>query len=206
GLIVFDKQNKKLWDAKLTFPVTHHYIFEDASVPCIETKDALYFADAGTLTRFDLVTGNVQWRYETVGVTRIVADDRGGIYIVTSTAGPEQIQYSLQINIHEKIKPVVIKLDAASGKVRWRNESIGDEIMLSGKFLYATRESMTLALLRLEEGPDTHYNLNLLDPSNGSLIWNYHQANRRVIKTEVQKNWILVQMEDEVVVMKFFSL
>lgn len=206
GLIVFDKQNKRLWDAKLTFPVTHHYMDEDASVPCIETKDALYFADAGTLTRFDLATGNVRWRYETVGITRMLADDHGGIYIVTSTAGPEQIQYSLQVNIHQKIKPVVMKIDAATGKVRWRNESIGDEIMLSGKFLYATRVSMTYALLRLEEGPDTHYNLNLLDPSNGSLIWNYHQGNRRVIKTEVQKNWILVQMEDEVVVMKFFSL
>jgi hypothetical protein len=206
GLMVFDKQNKKLWDAKLTFPVVRHYDFlEEEPAPSLETKDALYFADAGTLTRFDLASGNVRWRYNTVGITRIQADERGGIYIVTSTAGPESIQYSQQVNIHEKIKPVVMRLDAATGKVSWRNEGLGDEIMLTGKFLYATRVSMTYALLRLEEGPDTHYNLNLVDPSNGSLIWNYHQGNHPVMKTEVQKNWILLQMDDEVVVLKFFT-
>lgn len=207
GLIVLDKQNKKLWEAKLTFPVVHHFSMRDEErAPCVETKDALYFADAGTLTRFDLASGTVRWRYNTVGITRVLADERGGIYIVTSTASPEQIQYSQQINLRDKVKPVVMKLDAASGKVKWRQEAVGEELMRSGKFLYATRVSMTYALLRLEEGPDTHYNLNLLDPSSGDVIWNFHRGNRRVIKTEVQNNWILLHMEDEVVVLKFFSL
>jgi hypothetical protein len=80
--------------------------------------------------------------------------------------------------------------------------------LLSGKFLYAVRTMSIYAALRLEEGPDRHYYLRLLDPADGKEIWSsaIHKVNRRVIKTEVQKNWILMQLDDEVLVYKFFSL
>ena len=35
---------------------------------------------------------------------------------------------------------------------------------------------------------------------------NYHVGNRRIIRTEVQKNWILLHFDDKVVVLRFFSL
>jgi hypothetical protein len=85
-------------------------------------------------------------------------------------------------------------------------DSIGDECLLSGKFLYATRVSTAYAVLRLEDGPDTHYNLNLLNPANGNVIWNYHEGNRRIIRTDVQENWILLHFDDKAMILKFFSL
>ena len=204
SLYVFDKRNKKLWEAKLTFSAPPRYS-EDAT-PVLETEDALYFADLGMLTRYDLATGNVRWRYNSVGISRVKSDERGALYLSSTTAGPESIQYSQQINIKDKIHPLLLKLAPETGKVLWRLESIGDRCLLSGKFLYATRISTAYAALRLEDGPDTHYNLNLLAPANGNVIWNFHRGNQRLIKTEVQKNWILVHFQDEVLVLKFFSL
>ncbi|MDB6021530.1 MAG: Pyrrolo-quinoline quinone [Pedosphaera sp.] len=204
AVYVFDKRNKKLWDGKLTFSVARRSA-EDHP-PCLETKDALYFADLGILTRYDLATGNVRWRYNSVGISHIESDEHGGIYLVTTTAGPEQIKYSQQVNIHDKIHSLILKLDADTSKVLWREESIGDDVVLSGGFVYSTKMSSAYAVLDLEQGAIAHYNLNLLDPSNGRVIWNIHRANRQVMRTDLQKNWIMVHFDDEVLVWKFFSL
>ena len=83
---------------------------------------------------------------------------------------------------------------------------MGAECLLSGKYVYGTWVSRVYAALKLEEGPDTYYNLNLINPSSGRKIWNYPAGNRQIVRTEVQQNWILLQFEDEVIVMKFFSL
>jgi hypothetical protein len=205
-IYVFDKTNKKLWEAKLTFPVATHLAGD--YFPCLETGDALYFADLGILTRYDLGTGSVRWRVNSVGISRIQADERGALYVDSTTAGPDSIQYSQQINIHDKIHPLILKIEPGTGKIVWRLENVGDHVLLSGKFLYAIRMMSIYVALRLEEGPDRHYYLRLLDPADGKEIWSssIHKVNRRVIKTEVQKNWILVQLDDEVVVYKFFSL
>jgi len=204
NIYVFDKHNKKLWEAKMTFPV-RRYLY-GLSSPCLETSDAFYVADLGILTRYDLATGTVRWRYNSVGISHIQADKRGALYLDTTSAGPESIQYSQQINLKDRIHPVIVKLAPETGKVLWRIESVGDHALLSGKFLYSTRVSSSQAALRLEEGPDTHYNLKLLDPATGNEIWNFHRMNQKIIRTEVQDNWIMVQFEDEVVVLKFFSL
>lgn len=204
AIYVFDKNNRKLWEAKLTYSVQGR--FSSAHPPCLETKDALYFADVGMLTRFDLANGNVGWRLNSVGVKKIQADRSGNLLVNTTTAGPESIQFSEQINVHEKVHALILDVAPATGKVLWRQESIGDDCLLSGKFLYATKISIAYAALRFEQGPDTVYTLRLLNPSSGGEIWHYPIGNRHVIKTEVQKNWILLQIEDEVLVLKFFSL
>jgi hypothetical protein len=113
AISVFNKINRKLWDAKLTYSVASRYSEEQA--PCLETKDALYFADLGILARYDLATGTVRWRLNSVGISRIQADERGKLYINTTTAGPESIKYSEQINIHDKIHPVILKVDPETG-------------------------------------------------------------------------------------------
>ncbi len=185
SIYVFDKNNKKLWDAKLTFSFANH--FDRGSAPCLETKDALYFADLGILTRYDLATGNVRWRYNSVGISKIQADSHGRIVINTTTAGPDSIQYSQQINIRDKIHPVIASINPDTGKVLWVLSSVGENCFISGKFLYSTMVSTTMAALHLEDGPDTHYYLNLLDPANGHEIWGFHRGNQHIIKTEVQK-------------------
>jgi hypothetical protein len=203
-LYAFNKSNKKLWEAKLTYPAGQRY--ETTRPPALESNGAVLFADLGMLTCFDLATGTVRWRKNSVGISHVQADSRGRIYVSSTTAGPDHIKYSLQVNIHEKIYPVILKLDPGTGKELWRQESLGDDYFLTGKFVYCTRRTSTMNVMRLEEGPDSQFNLNLVSPSSGNVIWNYHRTNRAVRKSEVQKNWILLQFADEVVVMKFFSL
>jgi|SRR5579859_3324900 len=208
GLFVFNKENKKLWEAKLTYRVPSRFSAEEdeRSGPWLETRDALYFADQGILTRFDIANGNVRWRLNSVGASSVQADQRGKLYVTSTTAGPESIKYSQQINIYNKILPVLMKMDPESGKVLWKVTDTGDECLLSGKFVYATRTWQSIAALRLEDGPDTHFDLTLFSPSSGKEIWNYRRSNRALIRADVQNNWILLHFSDEVRVLKFFSL
>ena len=166
NLFAFDKSNKKLWDARLTFPVSAEY---DSRPPCLETGGALYFADKGMLTRFDPATGNVRWRLPSVGISAVQADDRGKLYLDTTTLRPETIQYSQQINLREKDLRVIMQVDPATGSIVWHSDFPGSSFncLVSGKFLYSTRVWQTQDPLRLEEGPDTHFTMKLLQPANG---------------------------------------
>ncbi len=202
SVIAIDRNNKKLWEGKLSYPMN----YLGAHAPVLETKDAVYVADPGVLTCFDLATGNARWRMNSVGISAIRADSRGRIFVNTTDAGPEKIKYSQQINVHEHIHPVILSVAPANGKVLWRVESIGDECLMSGKFLYTSWVTMTQSALKLEEGPDTHFNLNLLNPGSGSIIWNFHVDNQHIVQTDVAQNWILLRFADKLYVLKFFSL
>jgi hypothetical protein len=203
--IAFDRNNKKLWEGKLSYPM-NPMNYPGTHPPVLETKDAVYVADPGVLTCFERATGSARWRLNSVGISSVQTDERGKIYLVTTTAGPDKIKFSQQHDIHEKIHPVIMKVDPATGKVLWRLESVGDNCVFSGKFLYSTWTTQTQSALKLEEGPDLHYNLDLLSPANGGIIWNFHVDNQRILKTEIEQNWILLHFEDSIYVLKFFSL
>jgi len=202
SVTALDRSNKKLWEGKLSYPLG----FLGDQPPILETKDAVYVADPGVLTCFDLATGSARWRLNSVGISALHIDQSGKIYVNSTTAGPDKIKYSQQVNVHEHIHPIIMKVDPASGKVLWQIESYGDKCMMSGKFLYSTWVTSTQSALKLEEGPDTHYNLYLLKPGSGGAIWNFHVDNQHVMQTEVQQNWILLRFADNVYVLKFFSL
>jgi outer membrane protein assembly factor BamB len=202
SVIALDHNNKKLWEGKVSYPIS---ALSDHA-PFLETRDAVYVADPGVLTCFDLATGTARWRLNSVGISALHTDPSGKVYVNTTTAGPDKIKYSQEVNIHERLHPVIMKVDPASGKVLWQIESFGDTCMMSGKFLYSTWVTATQSALKLEEGPDTHFNLYLLKPGSGGVIWNFHVDNQHVMQTEVQQNWILLRFADNLYVLKFFSL
>ena len=208
NLYAFDRGNKKLWDTRLTFPAPSRYQFEDGQAPCLETSDALYFADKGILTRFDLSTGIARWRLNSVGVSAVQTDDRGNLYVDTTTAKPDSIRYSQEANLRDRVKRAILKVDAATGKVLWRSEVACSyyHCLLSGKFLYSACAWQTEDLLRDEPGTDDHFNLALLKPSSGDAIWNYPALNKRFVAAEAVQKTILLHLQDRVVVLKFFSL
>lgn len=208
NLVAFDKNNKKLWDAKLTYPVSSYDDFGNDHPPCLETGDALYFTDKGMLTRFDPATGNVRWRLTSVGISSVQIDDHGRLYLDTTTLRPETIQYSQQIDLREHDLRVIMQVDPATGNILWRSDfpGLSYQCLCSGKFLYTTRVWQTQDMLKLEEGPDTHFTMKLLEPSNGKMVWNHVLDNKDIIKVQVQQNWILLQTGDRVAVLKFFSL
>src|SRR6202142_4731558 len=87
SIYVFDKNNKKLWTAGLTYTIPPHYSEDfatEADPPCVESGNTLYVFDRGMLTSFDGATGQVHWRLTSVGISQVQPDGKGNLY-VTST-------------------------------------------------------------------------------------------------------------------------
>jgi len=188
-LIVFDKQNQKLFEASLTYPVAARFLSRDAApgvVPAIEGPGGLYFFDQGVLTAFSLPGGQVRWRVPTVGVTKLQFDPQGMLYVDSTTATPQDIQYSDQITF-DKIQPVVLKIDPSTGKILWQVAGSGQDCFVSGKFLYTTSANMGGVPIAMALGEalgnvppsdePTHFRLYSLDPATGHTEWDlYHQG------------------------------
>ncbi|HKS36526.1 MAG TPA: PQQ-binding-like beta-propeller repeat protein, partial [Verrucomicrobiae bacterium] len=201
---VFSKKNQKLWEGKLTYPVA--FDNDDAVSPCLEEAGSLYLFDKGMLTAFDVRTGNARWRVPSVGISRVVRDSRGMLYVSTTSASPDSIQYSQQIKLTDRPHPVIMKVDASSGKVLWKADQLGEQCYVSGKYVYVT-ESRISGLDVIRTGGDDrnipiHHRIYRLDPSNGKYIWQYYQpqAPRHI---SVQQNRLLLQYADEVRVLSY---
>src|SRR6185295_12784101 len=123
--IVLDKENKKLWQSTLNYNIADGLsTLEESSAtygqgPCVERTDTLYVFDQGVLTAFELKTGNARWRLPSVGISGLFFDDRGMMYVNSTTGSPESIKFSHQININQKSVSVVLKVNPASGKILW---------------------------------------------------------------------------------------
>jgi hypothetical protein len=206
---VFDQHNRKLWTASLTYPIAPHYSEDfatEADPPCVEAGGALYAFDKGMLTSFDAATGQVHWRLTSVGISQVQPDGKGNLYVTSTTASPDDIQFSQQVNFSSKTTPVILKVDAATGKVLWRAEGIADQCFLSGQFVYAARATVDpLSKLTPGQDPVLYFDLYRLNPSNGQTMWHYSQPHHP-LQIEVQENQIMLHFRGELQVLKFLSL
>ncbi|MGO8838996.1 MAG: PQQ-binding-like beta-propeller repeat protein [Limisphaerales bacterium] len=204
---VFDKQNKKLWAASLTYPLATHYSDDfatEADPPCVEAGNTLYVFDRGMLTSFDAATGEVHWRLTSVGISQVQLDGKKNLYVTSTTASPDSIQFSQQINFSAKAVPVILKVDAATGRVLWRSEGLGNRCFVSGQFVYLSRAAQS-PLTTIGEDPVLYFDLYRVSPSDGHAMWDYSQS-RLPVQVEVQGNEILLHFWGELQVLKFFSL
>jgi outer membrane protein assembly factor BamB len=214
-LVLLDKSNRKLAEHKLTHTVDDAFVSPNndslANAPCVEHGDALYFFDLGTLTAFGLPEGAVRWRLPTVGTSRVLPDGSGHLYVVTTTASPERIQYSEQIYLGDNAESVLLKVEAQSGKILWKSERAGQDCFISGKYLYTVRaqggggidllRGLSQAIGAEEE--TGHFRIYRINPSNGRRVWEFYcGAPPRQI--EFQQNQILVQSHNEIRVLKFW--
>ena len=74
--------------------------------------------------------------------------EREHLYVTSTTASPDTIQFSQQVDFSSKSGPVILKVDAATGKVLWRTEGIGDQCFVSGKYVYIAKAA--------DQPPDHH--------------------------------------------------
>ena len=124
------------------------------------------------MTAFDLKSGKARWRMPSVGVSSIQFDDKGMLYVATTSAGPESIQYYEQVSM-ERVQPIIVKVDPATGRALWRVEKIGNECYLSGKYVYLTqaRTSALDVIASMSTGGgravSTTFHLYRLNPKNG---------------------------------------
>ena len=210
---VFSKKNQKLWEGKLSFPVgeeiVNGYGGENALAPCLEEAGSLFVFDKGVLTDFDVRTGNVAWRVPSVGISQVLRDSSGKLYVATTSASPESIQYSQEVRIDDRPYPVIMKVDAATGRVLWKADHLGDRIYLSGKYVYVTEGRVSGLDVMRAGGDDStapvHHRIYRLNPGNGEYIWRYYEP-RAPGHISVQKNRLLLQYGDEIQVLSYLTL
>jgi len=207
SLRVFDKQNRLRWEAPLTFAVDPEFgsRFGERRAPALESADTLYFFDQGMLTAFDSTSGTPRWRVTSVGIHQVQEDTRGHLYVSTTTAGAEDIQYSKQVKIIDALEPVLMKVDAATGEVLWKTTQAGQQCFLSGDYVYATKSTIDLSIAIDPENTDTHFRVLRIDPKNGERLWTYYQP-QEAQACDFRNNMFLLQFTDCIQLLKYLSL
>jgi hypothetical protein len=213
-LYVVDKENRRLWQAALSFPLP----LQSGGIPsgdpshglgpCVERNGTLYVFDPSVLAAFDLKSGNARWRLPTTGVTELFFDEHGMLYVNTTTANPENVRFSRQIDITQPIRNVVMKIDPASGQILWSRRPGGPIACISGQFIY---------VLRVNDGGGGHFGrtpvggdgasflkIKRLHPEDGRILWEYLQQ-RAPLDVQFEGNSIQVVFENEVQVLRFLS-
>jgi hypothetical protein len=178
-LIVLGKNNQKLWEAKLTYPIDGRFEDEENG-PSLEAGGKLLFYDKGVLTAFDLKKGEAIWRVNSVGISALTLDGNGNVYLSSTTAGPENIRYSGQVNFNDKIYPMIVKVELKSGKVLWQSPRTGSSCAVSGNYVYTSDSQISgLDTMKIAMGGDggvpTHWRMHRLDPGSGSEKWEYYR-------------------------------
>jgi len=213
-LVVFDKTGKKLWEAALTYPISARFLEppEPAEAPCFEAGNRLYFFDQGMLTAFELKTGQVQWRVTSVGISQAQLGRGGKLYLASSTATPEYIPTSREIRFGQWVHPLILQVDARSGKVIWQRDRLGERLQVTGKFVYASRAQVSTVDLaaaamnqRDESKVPVHHRIWRLDPATGKELWEYYEP-RAPIHLEARQNRLLLLYPNELQVLKFLAL
>ncbi len=213
-VVVLDKTNKKLWQATLAYKVAGGPAFTTEQAgpfgdgPCVEHGDALYVFDEAVLTAFDLATGTVRWRLPSIGTVGLLFDDEGMMYLNTTTASPERLKYSRQIDVSETTSSVILKIDPRTGKTLWAASPGGFITYISGKFIY------TLSSHRAPEKEDSRFHTGLeipsyvliqrLDPRNGHVLWP-HREPRAPLDVQFNRNSIQLVFKKEVEVLTYIS-
>lgn len=218
-VLVLDLQNQKKWESTLMYPVSGEGSFLDFDQaerhglgPVVERGDTLYVYDQGVLSAFELATGNARWRLPSVGITGMYFDGEGMIYLNTTTASPDKIKYSRQIDVMDRTDDIVLKLDPKNGKEIWKHSMGGRIAYLSGKYIYTLSYTPphddddevdeNLAVLGLESKP--YVRIRRINPKNGRVMWDHYQP-RGALDVQIHDNTFQLVLKKEVQVLKFIS-
>ncbi|MBU6410650.1 MAG: PQQ-binding-like beta-propeller repeat protein, partial [Verrucomicrobia bacterium] len=178
-ITVFNKSNRKLWQAQLIYPVpaVDNGQSSTGAGPCAERDGILYVFDAAVLTAFDPAAGNVLWRLPSIGILGLFFD-QGMVYVNTTTANLNNLKYSRQIDVTRKIRSVLLKVDPKTGRIVWTSQPRGAVCYVSGPFIYASYSfdpgDVTGPEAALMGRP--FLRLVRIDPGNGHVLWEYTEG------------------------------
>jgi hypothetical protein len=218
-VIVLDKSNKKLWETTLTYELEGGGMFGEmlrggsrfGDGPCVEQGDTLYVYDQAVLSAFDLKTGNARWRVPSVGVMGLFFDDKGMIYVNTTSGSPDDIKYSRQIDINKQTDDILVKLDPKTGKTLWSMKPGGFISYLHGKYIYTIQENdpnptdepvLNDTFAGMQQPP--YLRIARINPSNGHIMWEHYQ-DRAPFAVVFHDNIIQLVFKKEVQVLKYMS-
>jgi outer membrane protein assembly factor BamB len=215
-----DKNFKQLWSSPLNYDVQGGRVSLDEETtvyglgPCVEHKGQLYVFDEGVLTCFDMKTGTARWRLVSVGITGIFFDDKDDIYVNSTSASPDTVKYSRQIDVTKSANPVIQKVDSKTGKVYWTEPSGALVNYVAGKYVFTVASyrpyddgeepgsPFGIVETGLEARP--YLRIRRINPSNGRPLWEHFQQ-RGPLDIGFDKNTIRLVFKKEVQVLRFFS-
>ena len=220
SLIVLDKSNKKKWESALNYPIAGRgrFAVDDEGEertglgPVVERGDTLFVFDKGVLSAFELANGNALWRLPSVGISGMFFDNAGSIYVNTTTASPEAIKFSKQIDVSNRTGDVVVKLDAKTGKEIWNHSMGGNIAYLEGKFIYTVTymsptdddEELNPDLVAIGAQTRPYVRIRRINPKNGQVMWDHFQQ-RGALDVNIHENTFQIVFKKEVQVLKFLS-
>lgn len=212
-VIVLDKSSKKRWQSSLTYNVIGDSERDEDNSrygqgPCVERGDTLYVFDQAVLTAFNLATGDVRWRVPSVGIVGLFFDDKEMLYVNTTTASPDQIKYSRQIDIGRSTDSEILKVDPKKGKILWRCHAGGFASYFSGKFIYVVTahdaDDEADSPIQIPMSTPSHIMIRRINPKNGRIMWEHFQK-RAPLYYHFDGNVIEVVFKKEVQVLKYLS-
>jgi hypothetical protein len=220
-VMALDHENKKLWQGALNFPVPGGQDEFDDELgadsqttglgPCVERGDTIYVYDQGSLAAFDRATGNSRWRLPSVGISGLRFDDKGMIYLNTTTAGPESIRYSKQVDLSNQTLSQILKVDPKTGKTLWSREGAKHIGYMWKQYIYTTDsfpgddpdgEGFGMPT-GLERG--AFLRIRRIDAGSGRILWE-HVQKRCPLDMHFHENTIQLLFRKEVQHLKFFAL
>jgi PQQ-like domain len=219
-LFVLDKSNWLKWQTTLNYPMAGggSYFENDEDAmrtglgPVVERGNTLYVFDEGVLSAFDQATGNARWRLPSVGISNLFFDDDGNLYVNTTTASPEKIKFSKQIDVNDRTDDVVIKLDARTGREIWKHSMGGKIAYLAGKYIYTVsylgplddNEELSPEMVAIGAQTKPYLRIRRINPKNGRVLWDYYEP-RGPLDVKIHDNTFQVVLKKEVEVLKFMS-
>jgi len=213
SIIALDRKNKKLWEASFANNLSGGGELGDdesmhGQLPCAERDGRIYICDLAMLTSVDAASGNVHWRLPTVGIAGLLFDHEGMLYVNTTTASPESIRYSRQIDVTSSASAVIVKVDSKTGKSLWSTQAGGFISYLSGKFLYVAswNDADDLKDSPFATGMETpsYVRIKRLDPDDGRIRWDHYQK-RAPLGVHFKDNHIQIIFKKEMQVLKYFT-
>jgi hypothetical protein len=154
----------------------------------------------------------VRWRLPSVGISGLFFDDQGMIYLNTTTASPDSIKYSNQIDITRKAASVVMKIEPRTGKVLWTADLGGLVNYVSGKFIYCMHsyhadddEDSGPYTADSILGRSSTLSIKRINPKNGRVMWE-HVQERAPFDVQFDQNTIRLVFKKEVQVLRFLTL
>jgi len=217
SVVALDTRNRKLWEHTLSHALGDNVgaAMQDSSGnvgTIVEREGVVLIADQGVLTALESATGNVRWRFPVVGVSGLFFDDAGMLYVNATTADPDSVKYSLQIDVTKSVNSLIVKLNPKDGTTLWRNEALGAVTHVSGKFVYTLEASQpddaedAQSVLGIKPPAERGYvRIRRINPRDGGTKWKYEEK-RAPLDVEFSGRSIQILFPTEAQVLRFLSL
>jgi hypothetical protein len=146
-----------------------------------------------------------------VGISGLWFDEQGMIYVNTTTAGPDSIRYSKQINVGDQTLTQIIKVDSKTGKTLWSREGAKHIAYMWKKYIYTT--DSFAGDDPDEEGMGTisgvsfppFLRIRRIDTGSGRVVWE-HVQKRCPLDLHFHENTIQLMFKNEVQQLKTWAL